>query len=167
MNRRIRNVLAVCLTLWISSASAALIPWVGGKLVYDTDRDITWVADANLCLTLGNCVNGDAAGGMLWNDAKQWAADLNYLGYRDWRLPTALNLDGSGPCLTFNCTDSEMGHLYHSELGGATGTSLVGNQGPFTNIQSVRYWSSTPFLAGVPAVQLGAWAFGFDGGGQH
>lgn len=165
-----RSFLAACLLASATSAAAALVPWVGGKLVYDSDRDITWVADANLCLTLDNCVNGDAAGGMLWNEAKQWAADLNYLGYRDWRLPTALDLDGSGPCMTFNCTGSEMGHLYHYELGGVSGvdgTSLVGTQGPFINIQSLRYWSSTPFTAGDPPVLIGAWAFGFDGGAQN
>jgi hypothetical protein len=174
MNRRFRDVLAVCLTLWAAIASAALVPWVGGKLVYDTNRDITWVADANLCLTLGNCVNGDVAGGMLWNDANQWAADLNYLGYRDWRLPTALDLAGSEPCLGFNCSSSEMGHLFYDELGGVAwlpsyvgppDNPITGNQGPFTNIQSSRYWYETGYAPGVTGTVAG-WYFSFDIGFQ-
>jgi hypothetical protein len=150
------------------------MPWVGGKLVYDTDRNITWVADANLCTTLGNCVNGDAAGGMVWSDARQWAAELDYLGYRDWRLPTALELSGGAPCSGFNCSGSEMGHLYYAELGGSAWLPsyagnppdpLIGDQGPFSNIQSSRYWSGTGYAPGGTG-NVAAWVFDFYLGSQ-
>ena len=40
-----------------------------------------------------------------------------YLGYNDWRLPSQMNSDGSGPCNGFNCMDSELGYMYYVELG--------------------------------------------------
>jgi hypothetical protein len=55
----------------------------GGGLIYDTDLDITWLQNANY------------AGQMSHEDALQWAEDLVYQGYDDWRLPSALNQDGS------------------------------------------------------------------------
>ena len=58
-------------------------------------------------------------GGMTWYQALTWAGGLVYGGFDDWRLPTAMNPDGSGPCPanSFNCTGSEMGHLYYTKLG--------------------------------------------------
>ena len=42
--------------------------------------------------------NSNLAGStMTWDDAMIWADNLIYAGYTDWRLPTACNLDGSGP----------------------------------------------------------------------
>jgi len=68
-----------------SAAQASLISRLGGTAVYDTDLDITWLADAN------------ANGLMTWANANTWAANLMVGGFTDWRLPTALNSDGSGP----------------------------------------------------------------------
>ena len=138
-----------------------------GLAVYDNDRDITWVADANLCFTLGNCFNGDAEGGMRWIDALKWAYELDYLGYRDWRLPTALELDGSGPCQGY-CSGSEMGHLFYMELDGTVGAPLS-NFGPFTNIQIgeytqiKRYWSREHIGINSP---VAARTFNFQDGQQ-
>lgn len=36
-----------------TSAQAALLSRAGGQAVYDTDLDLTWVADANLAQTSG------------------------------------------------------------------------------------------------------------------
>lgn len=73
-----------------------------------------------------------------------WAQNLVYGGYDDWRLPSAFNRDGSGPCWAYSgephCTGSEFGHLYYSELGNSRG---VGNSGPFINMQNYSYWFST------------------------
>ncbi|MFZ4703951.1 MAG: hypothetical protein ACOYMG_28230 [Candidatus Methylumidiphilus sp.] len=88
-----------------STAEAALIARLGGLAVYDTDRNITWLANAN------------ANGLMNWTGANAWAAGLNVGGFTGWRLPTALNADGSGPCSGYNCTNSELGHLYYTEGG--------------------------------------------------
>ena len=74
---------------------------------------LTWVQDANLAMTMGY----DADGMMTWDGAQAWIAymnSLNMFGYNDWRLPTALNQDGSGPDLGY-VTGSEMGHLHYTE----------------------------------------------------
>ena len=110
---------------------------------YDTDRNITWLANAN--------VNGL----MTWAAANTWAANLSFTDgvsvYDNWRLPTALNQDGTGPCVGFNCTGSEMGHLFYSELGGTAGQSILTSVDPdltkFTNLQANGYWSATEYYA--------------------
>lgn len=160
-----RLSIAAVIGLMASSASAELEVLSGGLAVYDTDRDITWVADANLCVTLGNCVNGNAQGAMRWIDALKWAYELDYLGQRDWRLPTALEFDGSGPNST-QCPSGEMGHLFCVELGGDANIS-----GPFINIQRaecgyasvVRYWSREHIGVNAPAA---GWYFDFCTGQQ-
>ena len=78
-------------TLAVSiSANAALIDR-GGGLIYDDDRDITWLADANYAMTSGY----DADGMMTWSEAMTWAGNLNYGGYTDWRLPDTWQPDPS------------------------------------------------------------------------
>lgn len=79
----------------------------GFGLIYDTERDITWLQDANYARTVGK--SGD--GQLTWPAAMAWVASLNYRGIRGWRLPTALNSDGSGPCVGHDCDDNEIGHL--------------------------------------------------------
>ena len=72
------------------TAQASLIPKLGGTVVYDSVRNITWLQNAN------------ANGLMNWTAANAWAAGLNVGGFTGWRLPTALNADGSGPCSGLN-----------------------------------------------------------------
>jgi hypothetical protein len=120
-----------------STASAALISRLGGLAVYDTDRNITWLANAN------------AANGTLnWQAAKDWAAGLNVGGYTGWRLPNALNTDGSGPCLSFNCPGSELGHLYYTE-GGLSASNSINSSAYlkqfFTNMLDSNYWFSKEY----------------------
>lgn len=116
------------------SANATLID-NGDGTVTDTDKNIMWLQDANYAYTSGY----DANGLMTWYDAMTWADTLSYAGYDNWRLPSALNSDGSGPCGGVNCTDSEMGHLYYIE--GITPST----NGPFTNVQPGSYWSGTEY----------------------
>ena len=86
---------------------------------YDTDLNITWLANAN--------VNGT----MTWAAANTWAANLSFTNginvYDNWRLPTTLQPDAScgsqsgGVSSGGNCTGSEMRHLFYAELGGTAG----------------------------------------------
>jgi PEP-CTERM motif len=125
-----------------TSVQAALIDR-GMGLIYDTDRNVTWLQDANYAKTSGF----DADGQMLWPTAKSFADNLVFAGFDDWRLPSALNSDGSGPCGLptggYNCTDSEMGHLYYTELGNTAGAGMGTNSGPFVNYTTTFYWFET------------------------
>jgi len=154
-NRALTALLLVAGLSFASTSSAGLIAKLNGLVVYDTDRNITWLADANLAGTP-----------MTWATAKDWAANLVYVGFDDWRLPTALNADGSGPCQGYNCTGSELGHLFYQEIGVTEGNSILnGNAAEltkFNNIQSYVYWSAT----GVAPSPNGAWDFDTDSGSQ-
>lgn len=152
--------LVVALVMVLSGAISAQATLIdrGGGLIYDDDLNITWLQDANYAQTSGF----DAGGLMSWFAAMAWAAGLSYFDsvrgvmYTDWRLPTALNQDGTGPC-GFNCTGSEMGHLYYTEMRNSA-------TGPFINLQpSISiYWSGTEY-APVPS---SAWVFSFISGDQ-
>jgi len=80
----------------------------GLGLIYDTERNITWLQDVNYAKTVGRSRDGQ----LTWPQAMEWVATLSYRGVRGWRLPTALNADGSGPAIGNNCAGSELGHLY-------------------------------------------------------
>jgi len=140
--------LLVCLA---SSADAQLISRLAGQAVYDADRDISWIADANLALTnqFGLALSGSqfdstpntvgSTGLMTWDNANAWIAGMNaanYLGFNDWRLPVTavpdINCTGDDAATTpvagppgFHCTGSEMGHLVYDEFGGTPGTDLM------------------------------------------
>lgn len=161
------------------SSNAALMSVLGGQAVYDSDRNISWVANANLAAsnTFGLAYDtnlGDnpedpygpnyieqihTDGTMNWGAALHWIDAMNtanYLGFNNWSLPTSLNQDGSGPCgPALNCTSSEMGHLYYTEGVTAATPGLL-----FSNVQIPQYWSSTE-LANNPSW---AWTFNFGNG---
>lgn len=134
----------------------------GGGLIYDADLNITWLKDANYARTSGY----DADGLMKWNQAVAWAANLSYYDnvrnatYTGWRLAT------SDTCSGANCTGSEMGHLFYSELGGVAGQSIAtthnANYSLFQNLQSGSYWSGTEY---APDTKFG-WSFYLNNGDQ-
>ncbi len=126
-------------------------------MVYDDVLNITWLADANYAKTSGY----DSDGLMNFSAANTWAADLSYSGYSDWRLPTALNQNGSGPCGGYNCTNSEMGHMFYNNMLAIAGGSILSgsntaNLALFTNLQSFVYWSGTTY---APSPGDLAWLF--------
>ena len=155
-----RLTVAVVLLTASSFAAAAVLPLQGRDInghpvgatdpgavfEYDPNLHITWLRDWN--------VNGKQN----WATQVAWAAGLTYFG-GGWRLPTALNQDGSGPCSGLNCTGSEMGYLWYTELGN---TSSLSNTGPFLNMQSNGYWSGTEY---APA-PTSAWVFNATSGNQ-
>lgn len=129
------------------SVNAALIERLGGLAYYDTELDITWLANANAAA--GSAFDNGLSpvdGRMTWASAMSWAASLTIGGVSNWRV-ASMNLDEDS--LVFNCSgapaeseadckDNEYDHLFSY-----TGIS-ASSPGPFTGIQSDnRYWSSS------------------------
>src|SRR3954464_3895199 len=106
----------------------------GHGLLYDVDRDLTWLQDTNYAKTTGHSPDGQ----MTWDNARAWVARLNYRGITKWRLPTSLNPDGSGPCIGDNCRESELGHLVFTAFGRPSPGLRLINWQPFS-----IYWTST------------------------
>lgn len=148
----------------ISEADAALID-SGGGLIYDSTQNITWLQDANYCASNPdpNCVGSNtfAVGAMNWSDATNWADNLVFGGYDDWRLPTTVQPDPT--CSTqspagsfeFNCTGSELGYLFNED------NITAASSGLFSNVEAFFYWSDTEF-----SLPTAAWSFSFDIGYQ-
>ncbi|MBW1994382.1 MAG: PEP-CTERM sorting domain-containing protein [Deltaproteobacteria bacterium] len=120
----------------------------GGGLIYDSYLDITWLSDANYADTTGYddlIYGGDTGGLMAWDYAMAWATNLSYGGFQNWRLPSALNPDGSGPCNGFNCPDSEMGHLFYVDLGLTAWQHISDATDPdinlFSGLHDYLYWT--------------------------
>ena len=123
----------------------------GSGLIFDDVLNITWLQYANL-----------AGAMMTWTDAVVWADQLDYGGFDDWRLPSALNMDGSGPDYFINVTGSEMGNLFYTTLGN-TAQMPISNVGPFENIQIGCYWYQEEDADN----SLRAWYFNFSNGNQN
>ncbi len=141
---------AVTTLVLSTSANAALVERLGGLAYYDTDADLTWLADANYALTSGF----DADGHMDWATANSWAAGLNIAGVTGWRLP-----DTDPAIRGFDQSGSEMGNLFYNVLGGEAGTSLAtthnANYDLFSNLDPNFYWSATEHATSTDA----AWVF--------
>jgi hypothetical protein len=180
MKSRVFSACAGLFTLGAAvSADAALVSRLNGAAVYDTDLNITWIADTNLAasnnfgVTSGIILTGSAAGQMNWNAAQAWLAGMNaanYLGYDDWRLPVTLYPDAtcSAPgSLGQNCTGSDLGHLFYLELGGTSNTSIFASSDPdlnkFQNLKAANYWSTDITYT---APDTDAFVFQFANGGQ-
>lgn len=116
-------------------------------MIYDPNADLTWLRDWN--------VNGAKP----WVDQLVWASNLQMGNFANWSLPTSRNQDGSGPCVGWDCTGSQMGFLWYEVLGNTVG--WFRNAGPFQNVDEFGgYWSGTEY-APDPS---DAWLFSnFDG----
>lgn len=98
---------------WAPAAEAGLVDR-GGGLVYDTERDLTWLASPALL-----------PGPMAWLDAASFASDFEYAGGSDWLMPDTPFFDAAcAGSEGFGCVDSDMGHLFHQRLGGQPGESV-------------------------------------------
>ena len=157
---RLSTFLSLSIFIFILSgiANAALVD-NGDGTITDTDRNLMWLQDANYAMTSGY----DDDGMMTLSAAMTWADTLFFAGHSDWRLPSSLNSDGSGPCAGWNCTDSELGHVYYTELGNTAqqgyDTGSV-NVGDFINLPLSHIWTSTTDGANSTLV------FDFYGGQQ-
>jgi hypothetical protein len=166
--------------LAVSGAAQAALIDRGGGMIYDTTRNITWLADMNYAMTSGY----DSDGRMTWDAANAWANSLNYGGFDDWRLPTlnpadttcaaAFNPGGGFPqqYYGYNCTGGELSGLFVTDLGNKAGQSVLNTTGDtseqmanlalFSNVQSGVYWSGTEYAPDLN----GAWYFFSNAGYQ-
>jgi hypothetical protein len=127
---------------------------------YDTVLDVTWLRDA------------DVNGIMFLPDAQTWAANLEFGGYTDWRLPTMVDTGERGCDWAYGGTDcgynvqtgnrrrvfSEMAHLFDVTLGNTSYCNTAGecdqpgwglsNTGDFVNLHEYFYWIGTPYGPG-------------------
>lgn len=174
----IRDFTLLVVYMFGTNAGATLIDR-GNGLIFDDVLDVTWVQDADLCNTLGNCISNN--GDMTWDNAVAWADSLVFQGFDDWRLASGSVASGV-PVGTANeadivncrnateqqCRDNELAYMYYQNLGGFE-DDLTGNQGPFINIRA-DYWSGTEvpgdsaYLLDFSEGQAGFIQKGFDGG---
>lgn len=148
---------------------------VGSYMVYDDVLDITWVRDPRLCVALNNCVNRyddpltGVVGGMRWNDARTWAANLVFQGYDDWRLPWISVREAGSAFVTapvdcrfateVDCRDNELGYMERYNLPNLGSGSL--------NLRG-EAWSGQGFDAfGGPGNGQVAWGQVFLQGGGN
>jgi hypothetical protein len=177
-------VAAAAMVAMTGAAQAALIDR-GGGMIYDTTRNITWLADMNYAKTSGYTGNGVLADGrMNWDAATTWASNLVYGGFSDWRLPTLNTLDttcsdvANSGLLTMvyygtGCTGGELSGLFVQDLGNKTESVLIqtgdtaeqiANLALFSNVKSYYYWSGTEFHSTANLDR--AWDFNSFGGIQ-
>lgn len=155
--------LALVSMLIAGQAHSALLPILGGTMVYDDDRDITWLADANYAKTSGF----DADGLMTWADANAWADSLVFGGFSNWRLPSAKKADGTGPEFTPSADGGEMAHLFYGEFQGTFNSSVFLSSDPnsyldlFSNLQNFWYWYTEEYQPNT----VNAWCFSMQVGG--
>ncbi len=133
-------IAGVALGLMAGGANASLFDR-GNGMIYDDVRNITWMADWHYA---------QPTNGMLWAEAKTWADDLVYGGFGDWRLPSALNPDGS-QCNNYDCSGSEMGYMFYVNWGATlyqsysegTNTANLALFNSVSTINSGYYWTGT------------------------
>lgn len=176
---------AAALTVSVSAQAGLQLRDINGNpvvnaadatFVYDNVQNLTWLRDWNYARTSGF----DADGQMEWGPATtpgtalNWAANLTVGTFSGWRLPTT-NTGPSSNCdsfldpggglppqyFGFNCTGSEMGHIWYTELGNVAGS--LTNTGLFLNLQSGVYWSGTTYALGGSS----KWVFNTETGRQN
>ncbi|MBW8068134.1 MAG: DUF1566 domain-containing protein [Ferrovum sp.] len=100
----------------------------------------------------------NSSGTMDWWGAMAWVKyldSINYLGHSTWMLPTTYTQN----CFGVNCTNSMLGELFYTGLGGSAGQSITTTHntsyGLFTNVLNSVYWSGTEYASSPNS----AWVF--------
>lgn len=117
---------------------------------YDTELNITWLANANLAASNAFGVLGiNPDGSMSWDVSQSWIAAMNtnnYLGFSDWRLPITGPVNG----IAINDTFSYDGSTDNAYNVSAPGTLYAGSKGSemaylfFNELSGKSYCTPTP-----------------------
>ena len=130
---------------------------------YDTEMDITWLADANYAATVHAATA--LADGRFANEpaAQAWAASLEFGGVDGWRLPhsdpACIGIPNIGNC---DRHLSEFHWMFLENLGGAYGHAVADfHNATFDRFSHIQgdwvYWSETP-MPGPPAGWTFVWS---------
>ncbi len=151
----------------VTPAHASLInrgtDTAGNRLIYDNDLDVTWYDYTN---------TGSWTNMVAWSDTL--SVDFGVSTFADWRLPTTADVPyvwGTAGTTSagYNITNSEMGHLFYTELEnlGRFDTSGSPQSGwgltkteDFQDLSADIYWFGTEYNT------LSAWTFSFYDGTQ-
>jgi hypothetical protein len=179
LNPRVLALSLLCLLPL--SINAALIPQLDGEVLFDDDLGIVFLADMSLGASETFGVEGIGENGeMNWFTANNFIDAMNtfdggagWLGINNWRLPETVIPDpgcettasNPPPSFGFNCTLSEMGHLYYIEWGrddtiDNDASRAAAEANGFRNLTFFPYWS------GTENVGSSAYDFFFSGGSQ-
>jgi len=98
-----------------------------------------------------------------WEDAVEWADNLVFAGYDDWRLPCAHHFTTGYPDDTWWSIENEWAHLYKEEWGAARpgGPAYYDETLPMEGYTSLYYWTDAESL--IEATQAYAFFSSFDG----
>lgn len=180
MKHVILGTISACLFATLSTTTHAALIDRGGGMIYDTDLDVTWFYDARSGYGSANDLSdGTQDGAMTWQNALYWVANLAIydsvrdVTWDDWRLPTTLQPDPAcanhygNNSFGYNCTGSEMGHLFYDELGGVSGQNIAvvhnSNYNLFNLLIYGGYWTDTS----VATDNNYSWLFDFHTGEQY
>lgn len=145
---------------------------LGNRLIYDSDRKITWYD-----FTYSYLIPGPTS----WDNSRNWASSLsvtfNGIEFNDWRLPTiTINQDpatygySGSDTYGYNIKNSEMGHLFYTALGNkayyATNGSYpqsgwgLTSTGDFQHLYAEYYYSDATYSYNVWAAVYQSFATG-------
>jgi hypothetical protein len=128
---------SLVLSFSITGTGNATLQTQANGTVYDTVTQLTWYDPTP--------VGAVPTYYMPWSNAGAWINTLNTSnlgGYKDWRLPSALNQNGIP-----DLAGSEMGYLFYQSLGNTDGETVL-HKGPFTQLQAYGYWTGTEGYSG-------------------
>lgn len=170
---RVAAALATALAMLLTAASAQAALQArdadGDGLAdgyYDTTLGITWLAQANAAAGSAQDDGLSTSDGLLtWAAAQAWVAGLSVAGTGGWRLPT-IDAACNGNGLGYGCSTGELGHQFHTNLGGQAGLPISSTHGSgfglFSGVSDAGQWSGTTYASDADQAGVLLFAEGYQ-----